>query len=82
MSDEHLDKALAEEFSGHGETIHKLKMENNHFAKLLHQNHELWTEIHNIQTNVTPSSDEILDVLEKKRLSILDEIGAIIRGAE
>ncbi|KAF0109402.1 MAG: hypothetical protein FD163_1188 [Hyphomonadaceae bacterium] len=82
MSEEHLDRALAEEFSGHGDVIHKLKLENSHFAKLLHQNHELWAEIHNIQTNVTPSSDEILEVLEKKRLLILDEIGAIIKAAE
>lgn|GEM_PF-1087393 len=82
MNEEHLDRALAEEFSGHADIIHKLKMENNHFAKLLVQNHDLWTQIQNIQSNVTPASDETLDTLEKKRLIILDEIAGFIKAAE
>lgn len=79
---EHLDHALAGEFSGHGETIHKLKLENAHFSKLMVTNHELWTEIQNIQNNVTPASDVTLETLEKKRLVVLDEIGAMISAAE
>lgn len=79
---EHLDHALAGEFSGHGDTIHKLKLENAHFSKLMVTNHDLWTEIQNIQNNVTPASDETLEVLEKKRLAVLDEIGTMIKDAE
>ena len=33
MPTEHLDRALAEEFAGHGETIHKLKVANPAFNR-------------------------------------------------
>jgi hypothetical protein len=82
MSDEHLDHALAEEFAGKGETIHQLKTGNPHFRNLMVHNHELWTEIQNIQTGVAPAEDAALHELEKKRLKVLDEIGAMIRAAE
>ncbi len=81
-STEHLDRALAEEFSGHGETIHRLKTSDAHFRHLMTLNHDLWTQIQNMQSGVTPSDDATRHELEKKRLKLLDEMGAIIRGAE
>ncbi len=80
--EEHLDNALAGEFSGHGDTIHKLKTTNAHFRNLMEKNHELFVEIKNIQAEVTPTSDETLRDLEKKRLALLDEIGTMISVAE
>lgn len=80
--DEHLDNALAGEFSGHGDTIHRLKTTNAHFKNLMEKNHQLFVEIKNIQTEVTPASDETLRDLEKKRLGLLDEIGAMISDSE
>lgn len=82
MQDEHLDHALQEEFAGHGETIHVLKTSNAHFKGLLEKNHKLWLEIQNIQSNVTPASDQTLEGLRKQRLHLLDEIGAMIAKAE
>ncbi len=79
---EHLDRALREEFSGHGEAIHSLKLNDNHFKKLLIKNHELFEQIQNIQNNITPADDFVLDNLEKQRLLILDEIGEIISAYE
>lgn len=79
MQDEHLDSALAEEFAGHGEAIHKLKLSNPHFKSLMQQNHALWLEIKNMQADVTPTTDEVRHELERRRLKLLDEIGAIIR---
>jgi len=79
---EHLDRALSEEFSGHGETIHKLKTTDAHFKNLMTLNHDLWTQIQNMQNGVTPVDDGVRHDLEKKRLKLLDEIGAIIRAAE
>lgn len=80
--EEHLDRALAEAFTGHGDTIHKLKMADPHFRSLMERNHELWTEIQNIETNVTPASDERLEDLRKHRLKVLDEIAALVAKAE
>ena len=79
---EHLDNALAEEFSGHAATIHALKTGNEHFHKLMVQNHELWREIQNIQSGVEAADDMRLEDLRKKRLLLLDEIGGMIRAAE
>lgn len=78
----HLDHALAGEFSSHIDTIHKLKIENAHFRKLMEENHKLWLEIKNIQNNVTPADDTVLNVLEKKRLALLDEMEVFIEKAE
>ena len=79
---EHLDHALQEEFSGHKEAIHALKLTDNHFKKLLIRNHALFEEINNIQNNITPSDDATLENLEKQRLAILDEIATIVRDYE
>lgn len=82
MQTEHLDQALAEEFAGHGETIHKLKVSDPHFKALMAKNHELWKQIQNIQNGLTPTADATLETLEKQRLLILDDIAARIAKAE
>ncbi len=79
-SDEHLDHALAEEFAGQKDAIHALKVSDHHFRKLLVHNHELWTQIQNIQNKVTPADDSTLENLEKTRLVVLDEIAAMLRA--
>lgn len=81
MQAEHLDLALAEEFAGHGETIHKLKISDPHFKSLMQHNHDLWTQIQNIQKSLTPTSDQTLETLEKQRLRLLDEIAQAIAKA-
>ncbi len=78
MQENHLDNALAEEFAGKGEIIHKLKTTNAYFKGLMEENHKLWVEINNIQNEITPAEDTVLEDLEKKRLVILDEIGKLI----
>lgn len=82
MTPEHLDHALEQEFAGHAETIHRLKVSDPHFKTLLEQNHHIWREIHNIENGVTPASDEHLTALRKQRLHLLDEIAKLIGAAE
>jgi uncharacterized protein YdcH (DUF465 family) len=82
MQTEHLDNALAEEFAGHGETIHRLKVTDPNFKALMEQNHALWLQIQNIQNGVTPADDSVRRDLEKRRLKLLDEIAAAIAKAE
>ena len=79
---EHLDHALAEEFAGHGETIHRLKLSNARFAALLERNHNLYKEIQRIQSGQQPAEDEAHETLEKQRLLVLDEIAKMIAAAE
>jgi uncharacterized protein YdcH (DUF465 family) len=82
MQPEHLDRALAEEFAGEGDIIHRLKVSDPHFRSLMSRNHELWEEIQSIQTGIAPTTDERLETLEKQRLRILDEIAAAIVAAK
>ena len=79
---EHLDRALAQEFTGHAETIHRLKMSDGHFRQLMEQNHALWSEIQYIHNGVHVAEDSVRRDLEKRRLAVLDEIGVFIRRAE
>lgn len=78
MKTEHLDLALAEEFAGQGDVIHRLKVSNPEFKELMVQNHALWSRIQNIQNGVTPADDAYLESLEKQRLAILDEIARML----
>ena len=82
MQTEHLDHALSEEFAGHAETIHRLKVGNPNFKSLMVQNHDIWTQIQNIRHGVTPADDAHVHALQKQRLKLLDEIAALVRAAE
>ena len=72
----HLDQALAEEFADKAEAIHALKVSDAGFRTLLEQNHDLWKQIQQIQKGIAPAADAVLEDLEKRRLLILDRIGA------
>ena len=73
---------LAEEFAGKAEIIHRLKLQDAHFRRLLDDNHGLWKQIQQIQKGIAPAEDEALETLEKQRLAILDEIARLIAKAE
>lgn len=72
----HLDQALAEEFADKADAIHALKASDPAFRALLEQNHDLWKQIQQIQKGIAPAADAVLEDLEKRRLLILDRIGA------
>jgi uncharacterized protein YdcH (DUF465 family) len=82
MQTEHLDRALAEEFAGHGEAIHRLKISDPAFKSMMERNHAIWLEIHRIEGGEAAASDTYLESLKKQRLAVLDEIAAAIRKAE
>jgi uncharacterized protein len=77
-----LSEDLAEEFADKADLIHALKVKDHHFARLIEKNHVLWKEIQQIQKGIHPADDEALETLEKQRLLVLDEIGAMLRAAE
>ena len=79
MSEAHHD--LAHEFPEHADKIHALKASNEHFAHLAGQYHELVKEIHRIEIGEETPADEYTEELKKRRLSVLDDIAAILRDA-
>lgn len=70
----HVPNELAEVFPHAVERMHELKQTDAHFARLFDGYHELNREIHRIETDITPASDEVTEALKKKRLSLLDQI--------
>lgn len=77
----HVPHELHEEFPEAGEALHKLKLENSHYAKLADEYHEVNREIHRIETDVEAASDARAEDLKKRRLALKDEIAALIEAS-
>lgn len=64
------------------DAIHKLKMTDQHFAKLFETYHDTDQEVHRIEQGVETTSDEYLEEQKKKRLSLKDQLYVMIRDYE
>ena len=78
----HTPHELAAEFPQDHHLIHKLKLENAHFAKLADDYHEVNREIHRIEAEIEAASDERTEVLKKQRLHLADQIGEMLATAK
>jgi uncharacterized protein len=74
----HTPHELAEEFPDDHAAIHELKTGNAHFARLADEYHAVNREIHRIEAEVEPTSDEVLTEARRQRLRLKDEIAAMI----
>jgi len=72
---------LVHELPEHRDTIHNLKMTNNHFSKLFDEYHEVDHEVHRIETGIENTSDDYLDKRKKVRLHLKDELYRMIQQA-
>ncbi|MBN9669682.1 YdcH family protein [Roseibium aggregatum] len=77
----HVPHELHEEFPEATETLHQLKTNDAHFARLADEYHTVNREVHRIETDVAPASDEVLEDLKKKRLHLKDQIAALLAAA-
>ena len=73
---------LLHEFPNNKESIHHLKMNSAHFARLFEQYHELDHEIHRIEVGVETPSDEYVEGVKKERLKLKDSLYAMIQSHE
>ena len=73
---------LLSEFPESKEIIHTLKMNNNHFARLFDEYHNVDHEVHRIETGAESTSDEYLETRKKQRLKLKDELFQMIREHE
>lgn len=64
------------------EAIHNLKMNNNHFARLFDQYHDIDHEVHRIETGAENSSDDYLETKKKERLNLKDQLFTMIKEYE
>ncbi|QDG78418.1 YdcH family protein [Labrenzia sp. PHM005] len=77
----HVPHELHEEFPEATEVLHTLKTSDAHFSRLADEYHTVNREVHRIETDVAPASDEVLEDLKKKRLHLKDQIAAMIAAA-
>ena len=70
---------LLHEFPEHRETIHDMKMNNHHFARLFEKYHELDHEVHRIEVGAENTSDDHLENRKKERLHLKDELYGMIQ---
>ena len=77
----HTPHELAADFPEYADKIHELKMKDHHFARLADEYHEVNREVHRIESNVEPASDERAEDLRKKRMHLKDEIAAMLAKA-
>lgn len=78
MSEGHHD--LAHQFPQHRARIHDLKLSNAHFARRVHEYHEVAKELHAIEAGTETPSDFYVEDLKKKRLALLDELYAMLQS--
>ena len=77
----HVAHELHDAFPQDGTILHDLKVGNPHFGKLADRYHMLNREIHRIESGIDAASDARAENLKKDRLSILDEVSALIASA-
>lgn len=72
---------LADEFPGQMDAIHKLKVSNAEFARLLEQYDQVNDQVHLAETKIEPIDDLGEVELRKRRLQIKDEIARALADA-
>jgi uncharacterized protein YdcH (DUF465 family) len=73
--------SLVKEFPEMKDKIHQMKTSDNHFSKLFAQYDELEHSVHRIESGAEAASDDRLEELKKKRLSLKDELFGLLKKA-
>jgi uncharacterized protein YdcH (DUF465 family) len=78
----HVLHDLHAEFPNDNDILHALKLSDGHFRTVSDRYHDVNKEIHRIEAEVEPASDERNEELKKQRLSLLDEVATMISKAK
>ena len=78
---QHTPNELTTIFKRDRDLITRLKRDDAHYARLADEYHEVNREVHRIEAEAEAASDERVEALKKQRLSLLDEITAIVSKA-
>ncbi len=65
---------LVQEFPEFKQRIHELKLNDNHFARLFAEYHDVDHEVFRIEQGTEVSSDDYLEERKKLRLHLKDQI--------
>ncbi len=76
----HVQHELAQKFPEKTARLHELKLNDAHYARLSEEYHALNRRIHRLEAEGSPRSDALMVELKAKRVTLLDELTAIING--
>jgi len=71
---------LHEEFPEFNDRIHELKTSDAHFGRLFESYHNVNRSVHRAETNVEPTDDVNLENMRKERMSLKDELYALLKA--
>jgi uncharacterized protein YdcH (DUF465 family) len=77
----HTPHELAEEFPDKVEALHRLKLSDAHFARLVEEYHEVNRAVHRAEARQEAVSEQHETTLRRKRLHLRDEIGRRLADA-
>lgn len=75
----HTPHELAADLPEYAEKIQALKESDAHFAKLYDAYHEVNRKVHRAETDVEPLGDDEMEELRKQRMTLKDELYAILK---
>jgi uncharacterized protein YdcH (DUF465 family) len=71
---------LHHEFPQHHDRIHELKMNDRHFARFFDEYHDVDREVRKIEEGAEAASDQRLETLKLRRLTLKDDLLALIEA--
>lgn len=78
----HTLRELHDEFPHDAELLRRLRLGDAQFCNLAGRYHALGRALHRIEAQIEPCSDLFAERLKRQRLSLLDEIAAILETSE
>jgi len=67
-------------FSEYRDRISQLKTEDAHFARLLRRHTALDQHVRNMESNIRPPAQPVLDNLKREKLKLTDALYAMLRA--
>ncbi|SDD66423.1 YdcH family protein [Paraburkholderia lycopersici] len=68
-------------FPEYRDLISRLKIQDDHFARIFHRHNELDQQIKNLEAGVVASNGTEIEELKKEKLQLKDSLYAILRKA-
>jgi uncharacterized protein YdcH (DUF465 family) len=78
----HVPHELADDFPEDTALIARLKSDSAHFAKLVERYHVVNRQVHRVETDIEPCSDEQATTLRRERMHLKDEIAGHLSRAK
>lgn len=77
-----IDKhSLVNELPEFKDRIHALKTSDRHFQKLFDEYHDIDKDIHRLESEDSPVSDEHMESLKKQRLLLKDQLYVMLQAS-